>query len=146
MSPRSASLASVAVVTPPAVSVKMPVVSASRRMPARISSSVTESTPPPVLRASSTAYGPSAGLPMASDLAIVSGLTGRQTSLPASKAWATGEQPAACAPFIVGASPVISPSSRHSSKPRAIFVKSEPEAIGATQRSGVSQPSCSATS
>ena len=31
-------------------------------------------------RASSTAYGPSAGLPIASDLAIVSGLTGRQTS------------------------------------------------------------------
>ena len=47
MSPRSASLASVAVVTPPAVSVKMPVVSASRRMPARISSSVTASIAPP---------------------------------------------------------------------------------------------------
>src|SRR4051812_48399185 len=46
MSPRAASLARVAVVTPPAVSVKMPVVSASRRMPARISSSVTLSIPP----------------------------------------------------------------------------------------------------
>ena len=45
----------VAVVTPPAVSVKMPVVSASSRMPARISSSLTESTPPPVFWASSTA-------------------------------------------------------------------------------------------
>ena len=52
----------------------MPVVSASSRMPARISSSVTASIAPPVRRASSSAYGPSAGLPMASDLAIVSGL------------------------------------------------------------------------
>ena len=102
MSPRSASLASVAVVTPPAVSVKMPVVSASSRMPARISSSETASTAPPVRRASSTAYGPSAGLPIASDLAIVSGLTGRQTSVPAANACATGEQPSACAPFIAG--------------------------------------------
>src|SRR3954453_17207553 len=41
MSPRSASFASTAVVVPPAVSVQTPVVSASRRMPARISSSVT---------------------------------------------------------------------------------------------------------
>jgi len=60
-------LASTAVVTPPAVSVKMPVVSASSRTPARISESVTASIPPAVRRASSTAYGPSAGLPMASD-------------------------------------------------------------------------------
>ena len=46
MSPRSASFASTAVVTPPAVSVKMPVVSASSRMPSTISSSVTESIEP----------------------------------------------------------------------------------------------------
>ena len=39
---------------------------------------------------------------MASDLAIVSGLTGRQTSVPAAKAVATGEQPSAWAPFMVG--------------------------------------------
>ena len=95
MSPRSASFRSVAVVTPPAVSVKMPVVWASRLMPSRISSSVTESTEPPERRARSSAYGPSAGFPIASDLAIVSGLTGRQKSLPSSKACATGEQPAA---------------------------------------------------
>jgi hypothetical protein len=31
-------------------------------------------------------------------------------------------------------------------KPRATFVNSEPEAIGATTRSGSSQPSCSAVS
>src|SRR5271154_1162680 len=67
MSPRAASLASTAVVTPPAVSVKTPVVSARSLMPARISSSLTASTEPPVLRASSRAYGPSAGFPIASD-------------------------------------------------------------------------------
>jgi len=40
-------------------------------MPATISSSVTESIEPPVRRASSSANGPSAGFPIASDLAIV---------------------------------------------------------------------------
>src|SRR5205085_767105 len=55
MSPRCASFASTAVVTPPAVSVKMPVVSASSEIPARISSSLTLSTEPPVRRASSSA-------------------------------------------------------------------------------------------
>ena len=81
MSPRSASLRSTAVVTPPAVSVKMPVVSASSWMPSTISSSVTASIDPPVLRARSSAKTPSAGLPIASDFAIVCGRTGRQTSL-----------------------------------------------------------------
>src|SRR3954470_12857555 len=57
-SPRSASFASPAVVVPPAVSVKTPVVSASRRMPARISSSVTWSMLPPVRRGGGWAYGP----------------------------------------------------------------------------------------
>ena len=55
IAPASASFASTAVVTPPAVSVKIPVVSASSRIPARISSSVTESIEPPVARASSSA-------------------------------------------------------------------------------------------
>src|SRR5215218_1926963 len=146
MSPRAASLARTAVVVPPAVSVKMPVVSASRRMPARISSSETASIEPPVRRARSSAYGPSAGLPIASDLAIVLGRTGVQKSCPAANAPATGEQPSACAPFIVGTAPSMSPSSSHSAKPLAIFVYSEPEAIGATSRSGVTQPSCSAIS
>jgi hypothetical protein len=38
------------------------------------------------------------------------------------------------------------PSSRNSSKPLAILVYSDPEAIGTTRRSGVSHPSCSAIS
>ena len=61
-----------------------------------------------------------------------SGVTGRQKSWPSANAVATGEQPVACAPFIVGSSPSMSPRSSHSWKPLAIFVNSEPEAIGAT--------------
>ena len=76
----------------------------------------------------------------------MSGFTGRQTSWPAANALATGEQPSAWAPFIRGSSPSSSPSSLHSWKPLAIFVNSDPEATGTTQRSGSSQPSCSAIS
>src|SRR5919205_1357655 len=101
---------------------------------------------PPVFLARSIAYGPSAGLPIASDLAIVDGRTGLQKSWPAANALATGLQPSACAPFIVGTAPEIRPSSSHSEKPLAIFVYSDPDAIGATIRSGVSHPSCSAIS
>ncbi len=63
-------------VTPPAVSAKMPSVRASSPMPSMISSSVTAAHEPPERRMVSRAYQPSAGLPMASDLAIVRGLTG----------------------------------------------------------------------
>ena len=107
---------------------------------------MTESIDPPVRRASSIAYGPSAGLPIASDLAIVFGLTGRTMSWPSANAVATGEQPSAWAPFIVGVSPSTSPAAMNSSKPRASLVNCEPDAIGPTTRSGSSQPSCSTTS
>ena len=59
---------------------------------------------------------------------------------------ATGEQPAAWAPLNAGSDPCTRPTSSHSSNPRAIFVKSEPDATGATTRSGSSNPSCSAIS
>ena len=62
------------------------------------------------------------------------------------KILATGEQPSAWAPFIVGTSPSSSPTSIQSEKPLAIFVYSDPEAIGTTHQSGISQPSCSAIS
>ena len=62
--------------TPPAVSVNTPSVLASRRMPSRISCSVHHSMCPPVCRATVSANIPSAGAPIASDRAIVSGLTG----------------------------------------------------------------------
>ena len=146
MSPRRASFASTATVTPPAASVKIPVVCARSRIPSRISSSDTESIEPPVRRARSRAYGPSAGSPIARDFAIVSGLTGRHTSSSASNAVATGEHPAACAPLKAGSSPSSRPTSIHSSKPCAILVNSEPDAIGQITRSGSSNPSCSAVS
>ena len=59
---------------------------------------------------------------------------------------ATGAQPAACAPLKVGSSPSSSPSSSHSAKPRPILVNSDPEATGATTRSGSVNASCSAIS
>ena len=62
------------------------------------------------------------------------------------KILATGAQPVAWAPFITGAEPLTSPSSIHSAKPRWIFVNSDPDAIGTTQRSGSSQPSSSTIS
>ena len=86
MVPARASLASTATVTPPAVSAKMPSVRASRRMPSTISSSVTAATAPPERRTSSRAYVPSAGLPIASDLAMPLGFTGRMKSAPDSNA------------------------------------------------------------
>ncbi len=73
-------------VTPPAVSAKMPSVRASSLIASTTCSSLTSSTAPPVRRAMSSTYGPSAGLPMASDLAMVFGFCGRTTSWPALKA------------------------------------------------------------
>ena len=75
------------------------------------------------------------------------GLTGRQKSCPASKAAATGEQPAPWAPLNTGTVPSSTrPTSIHSSKPRAIFVNSDPDAIGTTSRSGRRKLSCSTIS
>ena len=90
MAPEAASLHSVAMVTPPAVSAKIPSVRASRPMASMISASVTAAHEPPVWRMTSRAYQPSAGLPMASDLAIVLGLTGRMASVPSRKAVGDG--------------------------------------------------------
>src|SRR5690606_23945259 len=99
--PLSTSLRVTPTVTPPAVSAKMPSVRASSLIASTTCSSVTSSTAPPVRRAMSRTEGPSAGLPMASDLAMVSGFCGRSTSCPALKAAETGGQPAACAPKIL---------------------------------------------
>src|SRR5690606_21021684 len=78
--PSAISLAVTPTVTPPAVSPKMPSVRASRRMLVTTVSSSTSAITPPVRRTVSSTYGPSAGLPIASDLAMVSGFTGRTTS------------------------------------------------------------------
>src|ERR1700689_2073165 len=84
--PAAASLASVAMVPPPAVSAKIPSVRASSRMPSITSSSVTAAQDPPDWRIVLSAYHPSAGLPMERDLAMVFGFTGRMASGPSAKA------------------------------------------------------------
>src|SRR3954464_13011815 len=61
--PSSTSWRSTAIVTPPAVSAKIPVVRARSRMPCTISSSPTRPTEPPVRRMASSADGPAAGVP-----------------------------------------------------------------------------------
>ena len=95
----------------------------------------------------SRAYQPSAGLPMASDLAMVSGLTGRMASVPSAKAVATGEQPAAWAPETrTEGSSSSRPTFQSSSNPLATLVSWLPEPMGTTTWSGACQPSCSATS
>ena len=83
--------------TPPAVSVKMPVVRATSLMPSTSSSSAADSIVPPVERATPSANTPSAGLPMASDFASPCGRTGTTWSAAAANAVATGAQPSPCA-------------------------------------------------
>jgi competence protein ComEC len=90
IAPASISLRAVATVTPPAVSANTPSVCASSRMPSTTSASLTWPTAPPVRRTASSTYGPSAGLPIASERAMVSGRTGWTTSCPSSNAAATG--------------------------------------------------------
>ena len=134
-------------VTPPAVSAKIPSVRASSSIPSMTSSSVTEAQDPPEDRMASSAYQPSAGLPMARDLAMVSGLTGRMASVPSANAVATGEHPAAWAPEIrTWGSSSSSPTFHSSSNPLATLVSWLPEPIGTTTWSGACHPSCSPTS
>ena len=84
---------------------------------------------------------------MASDLAMVAGLTGRMASVPSAKAVATGEQPAAWAPEIRTEGGSSSrPTWPSSENPLATLVNWLPEAMGATTWSGAVHPSCSATS
>src|SRR5919107_383966 len=101
---------------------------------------------PPVRRTASSAYGPSAGLPIASERAIVDGFTGLTVSQPFSYAVAIGEQPVAWAPYTFHGEPSTSPSLVSSPKALSTLVSSEPDAIGMTTCSGSRQPSCSATS
>ena len=69
-------------VTPPAVSVNIPSVSASSLIPSTIESSSAAVAVPFVCWSTYNENGPAAGFPIASDFAIVLGLTGR-TSLDA---------------------------------------------------------------
>ncbi len=110
-----------------------------------ISSSGTACTEPPDVRATVAARSPSAGLPIASERAIVFGRTGF-TFAPSANAVATGEQPSAWPPIRRGVVPSTSPSSSSSLKPWCTFENIAPDAIGAITASGSSQPSCSAIS
>ena len=83
---------------------------------------------------------------MASDLAMVSGLTGATTSWPALNACATGEQPVAWAPKIRYGLSSTRPSLISSRNPLSTLVSCEPDATGMTTWSGSRQPSCSAIS
>src|SRR2546429_375790 len=130
---------------PAAVAPTPPEVSASSAVSSPISRSGTPWIDPPDSRVAAIAASPSAGLPIASERAIVSGRTGF-TGRSSANAAATGEQPTAWPPTSRGAAPLTSPSSRKSRNPRATFECNEPDAIGQTTTSGSSHPSCSATS
>ena len=97
-------------------------------------------------RIASSAYGPSAGLPMFSDLAMPVGFTGLTTSQPLSKAVAIGSQPADWAPKIVHSVASTMPAAVSSRNALSTLVSSEPDAIGMTTWAGIRQPSCSAIS
>src|SRR6266850_665317 len=134
------------VVTPPAVSVKMPSVSARSLMAATISGSETSSAQPPDSRICFTAKGPSAGLPMASDRAMVLGFCGLKRARLRFTASEIGEQPVACAPKNFTGLASTHPRVTSSRNAFAILVMSEPPAMGTTTLSGSVQPSCSAIS
>src|SRR6266478_5152198 len=133
-------------VTPPAVSVKVPSVSASSLMAAMISGSETSSAQPPDSRICLMAKGPSAGLPMARERAIVLGFCGSKRARLRFTPSEIGEQPVACAPKNFTGFASTQPSITNSRNAFAIFVMSEPPAIGTTTLSGSAQPSCSAIS
>src|SRR6201996_2795857 len=130
--PAARSLRSTPTVTPPAVSPKTPWDRASSCIESTTSASETSATTPPVLRTTSSTYGPSAGLPIASDLAIVSGLTGRTTSQPLANASDTGEHPVAWAPNTFHGFSSMRPSETSSENPLSILTSWAPDATGTT--------------
>ena len=115
-------------------------------MPSRTASSRQAVAHPPDARTARAAYRPSAGLPIASDLAMLFGRTGVMASAPRWTAVLTGAQPCACAAWIrVGAS-VTRPAPISSWNAFAVFASSDPAATGTTMWSGARQPSCSTIS
>src|SRR3954454_22013194 len=103
-------------------------------------------TDPPVRRIASRAYGPSAGLPMFSDLAMPVGLTGLPSPHPLSMAVAIGSQRADWAPKTFQPLSSTMPAAVSSRQALSTLVSSEPDAIGMTTWAGIRQPSCSAIS
>ena len=115
-------------------------------MPETISTSETSSAQPPVARIILAAAGPSAGLPIARERAMVLGRCGRMSSVPSLTAVEMGEQPLACAPKKRTGLLSTRPSSISSLNAFRILRISEPPAMGQTTLSGSRQPSCSAIS
>ena len=101
-------------------------------MPSRISCSVHHSMCPPVSRATCIANMPSAGEPIASERAIVSGFIGATVSAPSWNACATGRQPSGWAPETRYGLPSTAPIAVSSWNARCTFVRSAPLAIGTT--------------
>ena len=132
--------------TPPAVSVKMPVVSASSRMPSTNVSSLTARAQPPLSRRALAANVPSAGFPIAIERAMVFGISGTMWSSPRSRRRTIGAHPAACAPYKRGGAPDANSAESTSPNPLRSLVTTEPPAIGAMTAVGNRHPSCSAIS
>src|SRR5713101_4517142 len=126
MRPSRMSFSVTPAVTPPAVSVKIPSVSARSLMAATISGSEISSAQPPLSRICLMANGPSAGLPMARERAIVFGFCGSKRARPRLTADEMGEQPVACAPKKRTGFSSTQPSAISSRNALAIFVISEP--------------------
>ena len=99
--PSSINFLAHASVTPPAVSVKIPSVSASKNIASTISSSVASSEYELIDFNKLIALIPSAGLPIARDFAIVFGFTGLNVSQSFFTAVEIGEHPVAWAPYIL---------------------------------------------
>src|ERR1700691_6644289 len=97
---------------------------------------------PPLLVMAFNAYGPSAGLPIASERAIVFGRCGAISLLYCLIAVEMGEHPEACAPKNFTGFGSTSPSRISSSNAFLILVINDPPAIGTTTLSGKHQPSC----
>ena len=146
--PSRASFASVAIVTPPAVSVKMPVVRASRPIASTISSSGTAAIAPPVRRATREVVG---AVGRCADRERLARSCPAAPGAPRRRRAPTpprpGAQPAAWAPYCRGSVALHEADVDAAARSRLCSLwNSEPEAIGATIWSGSRQPSCSAVS
>src|SRR2546426_5205919 len=131
--PRSASARAVATTTPPAGSANTPSVRASSAQPSITSVSLTDAADPPLARITATEPSPSAGVPIASERATVTGSrTGRTSRYPSSTASETGPHPAGCAAWMRQGPSGTSAVARSCATAVAVRVRSAPEPTGTT--------------
>ena len=140
--PAAASLARVAMVTPPAVSAKMPSVRASRRMPSRISSSVTDREGPAAV-ADRLERVPAVGR-VADGEGLGDGVglaPGGWRRCPRRRPWPPASSPPAWAPDTrTWGSSSSRPTSWSSANPLATLVSWLPDATGTTRGRGPASP------